>query len=130
VALVNTNYHWLKSLPVIVAVVNDLMFGARIRAAAEHAQATCIFARTPAALHEHAAGAALVLLDLETRWLDAPAEISRLKAEATTVHVPVVAFGSHVLGDVLRAAQAAGAERVLARSAFVQALPDLVRGSV
>jgi hypothetical protein len=41
--------------------------------------------------------------------------------------VPVIAFGAHVQGAALVAARAAGADRVLARSAFVNALPGLLR---
>jgi hypothetical protein len=40
--------------------------------------------------------------------------------------VPVVAFASHVRADLIAEARAAGADRVLARSAFVAELPALV----
>ena len=112
----------------VVAVVNDLMFGSRIRSAAEHAGVRTLFVRTPAELQASAAEAHLVLLDLETRWLDAPAAVRALKATAATAAVPVIAFGSHVNGEALQEARAAGADRVLARSAFVKVLPDLLRG--
>jgi CheY-like chemotaxis protein len=111
----------------VVAAVNDLLFGARIRGAAQQAGVTVTFARSPDALLEQAAGARLVLLDLETRWLDAPALIARLKSEPRMAGVPVIAFGAHVQGAALVAARAAGADRVLARSAFVNALPGLLR---
>jgi hypothetical protein len=39
----------------------------------------------------------------------------------------VVAFGPHREGDAFRAAREAGADRVLARSAFVERLPELLR---
>ena len=41
--------------------------------------------------------------------------------------LPIVAFGSHVLADRLRAARAHGADAALPRSAFTAQLPDLVR---
>jgi CheY-like chemotaxis protein len=112
----------------VVAVVNDLMFGSRIRSAAQQAGVTALFVGAASDLMARAAGADLVLLDLETRWLDAPGTIAALKAAETTASVPVVAFGSHVDGDALTAAREAGADRVLARSAFVKLLPALLRG--
>lgn len=112
----------------VVAAVNDLMFGSRIRSAAEHAGVHTVFVRTPGDLQDSAAEADLVLLDLETRWLDAPNAIRALKAAALTADVPVIAFGSHVDGEALQEARAAGADRVLARSAFVKMLPELLRG--
>jgi CheY-like chemotaxis protein len=111
----------------IVAAVSDLMFGSRIRAAAQQAGVSAVFVRSPNELAVRGAQADLILLDLETRWLDAPASIAGLKADAATESVPIVAFGSHVAGAALLAARAAGADRVLARSAFVKALPDLMR---
>lgn len=112
----------------IVAAVNDLMFGSRIRAAAQQAGVSAVFVRAPADLLERAATADLVLLDLETRWLDVPAAINALKGAAPTAAVPIVVFGSHVEGEALSAAREAGADRVLARSAFVKLLPGLLRG--
>ena len=112
----------------IIAAVNDLMFGSRIRSAAQQADVSVVFVRTAADLLERAATADLVLLDLETRWLDAPAVISELKGAAATARVPVVVFGAHVDVDALKAARDAGADRVLARSAFVKLLPELLSG--
>lgn len=103
------------------------MFGSRIRAAAQQAGVSAVFVRSPNELAVRGAQADLILLDLETRWLDAPASIAGLKADPATESVPIVAFGSHVAGAALLAARAAGADRVLARSAFVKALPDLMR---
>jgi CheY-like chemotaxis protein len=112
----------------ILAVVRDLMFGSRIRAAAGQAGVSAVFVRTAADLMARAASADLMLLDLETPWLDAPAVIAALKADSATATVPVVVFGSHVEADALVAARAAGADRALARSAFVKLLPELLRG--
>lgn len=112
----------------VVAAVNDLMFGSRIRAAAQQAGVSVVFVRTPADLKERAATADLVLLDLETRWLDVPAAITALKGTAPTAVVPIVVFGPHVSGEALSAARDAGADRVLARSAFVKLLPELLHG--
>lgn len=111
----------------IVAAAADLLFTSRIRAAAADAGVQADFARSWEALQDKVAGAALVILDLDTRWLDAAAHVAALKQDPRTAAVPVVAFVSHVRTDAIEAARAGGADRVLARSAFVRELPTLLR---
>src|SRR5688572_19759482 len=112
--------------PETVAVVAaDLIFASRIRAAADAAGVRARFARNDAELIDAAADADLVIVDLDARWLDPSASIRRVKQEHGK---PVVAFVSHVRTDAIEAARAAGADRVLARSAFVQQLPDILNG--
>ena len=111
----------------VVAVVNDLMFGSKIRAAAQQLDVPLSFARNADSLREQAPRAWLLLLDLNTRWLNAPEEIRALKADPATQHLRIVAFGSHLAAEALTAARAAGADRVMANSAFVQVLPNLLR---
>lgn len=114
----------------VLAVTADLLFAARIRAAAEQAGVALTVARSgedvAALVREHQPR--LLLLDLDARWLDAPAVIRELKGDAGTAAVPVVAYVSHVREAAIAAARAAGAERVLARSAFVRLLPELLAG--
>jgi CheY-like chemotaxis protein len=114
------------SRPAVVAAVNDLVFGSRIRAAGDQAGIAVTFVRSAADLVARAAGARLVLLDLDTRWLDAPTAIAALRADPVTADVAIVAFGPHVDGAGLDAARSAGADRVLARSGFVRVLPGLL----
>lgn len=103
----------------IAALVADLMFAARVRGAAAGAR-TVHDGR--ALLPFLGPSTRLVLIDLHARGaLDAVGAARRAAAGAT-----VVAFGSHVETDALQAARAAGADRVLARSAFVRELPSLV----
>jgi CheY-like chemotaxis protein len=138
---VNTNSHWLTTSyviamtkdaanqqPRVCAVVNDLMFASKIRAAADQLAIPIAFARTSAALHEHAATASLLLLDLNTRWLNPASEIRALKANPATQHLRIIAFGSHTDSATLTAAREAGADRVMANSAFVGALQGLLNG--
>jgi DNA-binding NarL/FixJ family response regulator len=65
------------------------------------------------------ADADVVVVDLARP--DAVEGVRRLRTEGSTAHV--VAYGSHVDHDVLRAARAAGCDRVLARSAFFADVP-------
>ena len=114
----------------VVALAADLMFASRIRGAAEAAGRELVLVRRAAELAPtvERVGARLVLVDLDGRSGDPVAAIAALKANATTAGVPVVAFGSHVAKDLLESARDAGAERVLARSAFVQRLGALMAG--
>jgi CheY-like chemotaxis protein len=116
---------------VALALVADLLFASRIRGAAAAAgvevavvQSAAAFVERARALHPR-----LILIDLDARSGDAPALIRDLKADPALSAVPVVAFGAHVEGPALLAARAAGAERVMARSAFVRDLPALLRGT-
>jgi CheY-like chemotaxis protein len=114
----------------VLAVTADLLFAARIRAAAEQAGVALRLVRSGEDVVALAAEQQprLLLLDLDARWLDAPAVIRALKGAAATAAIPVVAYVSHVREDAIAAARAAGAERVLARSAFVRLLPGLLAG--
>jgi CheY-like chemotaxis protein len=110
----------------VTVVAADLLFSSRIRAAAEQLGVQIQFARSDEQLYASAVVADLVILDLDARWLDAPAAIRHLAQAASKV--PIVAFVSHVRADAIQAARDAGADRVLARSAFVRMLPDILAG--
>jgi CheY-like chemotaxis protein len=111
----------------VAAVTADMIFAARIRGAAQVAGTAVRFARNAGELQDAAAGARLVLLDLDARWVDVSAVMTALKDDERTATATVVAFVSHVRVDAIEAAQAAGVDRVLARSAFVRELPSLLR---
>jgi DNA-binding NarL/FixJ family response regulator len=113
---------------VIVALAADLLFASRIRAAARAAGVDAVLFRSAEALLEAALARAprRVLIDLDARGVDAPALIRALKADARTGASEVVGFVSHVNEAAIAAARDAGADRVLARSAFVRLLPSLL----
>ena len=68
-------------------------------------------------------GASLLLVDLETQG--AVEAIERCRTMLPTPRI--VAFGPHVREDLLAEARDAGADDVLARSAFVTRLPQLLQ---
>jgi CheY-like chemotaxis protein len=111
----------------VVAWAADLVFGARIRAAAEAAGRPLRLVRGGEELwqvvRDEAPG--LVVVDLDARG-DPVAAITRLKSEAATQTLPLVAYASHVREDVLRAARAAGADRVLARGVFARSIAAIL----
>jgi hypothetical protein len=103
---------------VIVALVRDLMFASRVRGVAENA----VLVRSgDEAVEAVGARTRLVLVELEAPG--APESIGTLRSRAAGARI--VAFGPHVMEDVLEAAEEAGAE-VMTRGAFVKRLPALV----
>jgi len=115
----------------ILAAVDDLLFSSRIRGAARQLAVEVCFARSSEAVLEQARGhhPALVLVDLDCARMRPVETIAALKADAACASVRVVGFVSHVHADVIEAARAAGADRVMARSAFVADLPGLLAGA-
>ncbi len=113
--------------PKVAALAPDLMFASRIQGAARGVGADArTLATADAVLAQVRAGwPGLVIVDLEARAVDAVALIRAVKSVSA---VSVVAFAAHVNAQVIAAARAAGADRVLARSAFVRELPRLLRG--
>ena len=105
------------------ALVDDLFFRARIETTAEAAGTAVGFARSGEELPE-GIGEALVIVDLGLSGED-PVEAIRTLAERPE-RPTVVAFGPHRDVERFAAARKAGADRVLARSAFVEKLPGLL----
>src|ERR1700730_5482992 len=95
----------------VLAVVTDLFFQSRISAAGRAAGRKVRFITDETALGE-LVGYNIALVDLDAN-VDVPASIGRLKK---TSRAPVVAFGPHLDTAARKAARAAGADRVLAKS--------------
>jgi hypothetical protein len=107
---------------VTVAFVDDLLFRSKIQAAASQSGAAVSFVRDPA--DPAVAGAGLAIVNL-----DAPRAVDIISTlAAARPEMRVVGFVSHVNADRIREARSAGRQlEVMARSAFVSALPDLLR---
>jgi DNA-binding response OmpR family regulator len=105
----------------VVAVVTDLFFQSRIAAAARHARREVRFVISDSALLD-VDNFATALVDLDART-DVLGMIRALKERAVG---PVIAFGPHLDTEKRKAARAAGADRVLAKSKFVTELPALL----
>ncbi len=112
----------------IVVVVDDLFFLAKIQQTARQLSIT-VETAVPAALQARLAqgGACAVILDLNHRSGAAVEAVKDVKRSSLTAKIPVVGFLSHVQADLAKAAQAAGCDKVMARSAFSQQLPLLLR---
>ncbi|MGH7565159.1 MAG: hypothetical protein ACREK5_12165 [Gemmatimonadota bacterium] len=117
-------------LPVVI-LTGDLFFSAKIEAVAEVVGIPVVFVTSREDLERAlddtgGAGARRVLIDLNHREAEPTETIQVLKSRPDPPLV--VAFGPHREGEAFRAARQAGADRILARSAFVERLPDLLRG--
>jgi DNA-binding response OmpR family regulator len=110
---------------VVVALPADLIFGARIRSAAESVGTAVIIARSPEdlLLKLREQPVRLVILDLDRRGLAITEAIQQIKA---TSAVPLLAYVSHTQEDAIREAREAGADKVIARGAFAKQLPELL----
>lgn len=138
--------------PIVIVFVSDLYFSPRIESAAERAgfrvrlveTASQIAPYDPRAakkqLAEHLEGQTGVLIEKMTAWQPAlvifdlnnaeiPWEIwiPVLKSSPATRRIPILAFGSHMDVKTMTRARELGTDAVLARSAFVGDLPNLIR---
>ena len=106
--------------PAVVVLTGDLFFQAKIEAVAKATGVPVGFAGSA----EEARGASTVLVDLA----DGDRAIEAVEALKAGPEAPlVVAFGPHREGEAFKRAREAGADRVLARSAFVERLPELLQ---
>ena len=117
----------------VVAVVSDLFFATKIAATAEAAGVsleTVDVATARARIGAQDASTGLPHLVLVDLALGEPALdlVRAWRAAAATARLPVAGFYSHVETATRAAAQAAGVDPVLPRSAFVARLPALLRG--
>jgi len=111
-----------------ILLSDDLIFTSRITGTASHFGGRMRVARTPAALITLAEQQppACVILDLGHDSLDISTVVIALRA-LSDPSPQVIAYGSHVAVDVLRAAREAGCDRVMPRSQFVEQLPTAMR---
>ena len=115
----------------VLAVVDDLMFSSKIRAVAERTGATVRFARSMGAALADARGEApaLVIVDLDRESIQPVGTIAAFKADPALRTIRLVGYVSHVNAGRIAEARDAGCDTVLARSAFVNALPGLLAGA-
>jgi DNA-binding NarL/FixJ family response regulator len=114
----------------ILALVDDLLFSSKIKAAADAASRPLTFVRNPDAMIEaiRTHHPDVVIVDLDRTTL-APIEFIRnVRSQPDVATTRIVGYVSHVKVDVIESARAAGIDQVMARSAFVNALPRLVAG--
>ena len=121
------NFLYTAVMPPVIALVDDLMFLSRIREAARGVALDVKTARkTQDVLDGARAGACLLLLDLDNSRLPWAETVGSVRADPGLTALPIVGFLSHVNADTAREARALGCTHVLARSAFVHELPQIL----
>jgi CheY-like chemotaxis protein len=114
----------------IIAVLDDLFFSIKIKTAAKTLGAELYFERAPERVLETIRSKAprLVIFDLDSAKMRPMDAIAAMKADRALREVPTLGFVSHVHGDVIAGARAAGIDQVMARSAFVERLGSILSG--
>ncbi len=111
----------------ILVAVDDLMFAVKITDAAKRTGLQATFVKTAEdALTQASTSPLLIILDLNNRSIEPLGLIRDLKA-GVDKSIPILAFVSHVQGELKQQAQDAGANVVLARSAFTQNLQQILK---
>ncbi len=112
----------------ILVAVSDLFFTVKILDAAKRASMQAEVVKTQEDLLAQASTVpALIIFDLNFESLDPVKMIGQLKQDASMKSTGMIAFVSHIQADLKRQAQEAGCDMVLARSAFSQNLPQILR---
>jgi DNA-binding NarL/FixJ family response regulator len=115
----------------VAILVDDMFFTAKINAAAAECGRSIERVKSPEQLDALVANPpVLVIIDLNSDRLDPLETIRFFKSRSELNATPVVSFVSHVQTDLIRAAQAAGCDFVLPRSAFTQMLLEIVSGNL
>ncbi len=108
--------------------MDDLFFTVKILDAAKRAGLTVDFVKSEIdALDKARTAPALMILDLNCGAVEPLHLIAALKADPETKRINLIGYISHVQGELKVQAQQAGCDMVLARSAFSQNLPQLLK---
>jgi CheY-like chemotaxis protein len=115
----------------ILVAVDDFLFRSKIRATAKAAGVDVTFAKTPAEMLDLARTQrpSLAIFDLNSGTLAPVETIAAIKQDPALADIRTLGFVSHVDTARIAAARAAGADDVLARSAFAANLADILLGT-
>jgi CheY-like chemotaxis protein len=112
----------------ILAVLEDLFFMVKINESAKRSGFAVEFVKSePDAIEKAREKPALIIVDLNFGGIDSLGLISKLKAMPELKGVSVISYVSHVQGELKLKAQETGCDMVLAKSAFSQNLPQILK---
>ena len=113
----------------ILAVVEDLLFTVKISDAAKRAGLDVEFVKSEHDVIEKATNEKplLIILDLNFTAVQPLKLISTVKNDGEMKQISVIGYLSHVQGELKQQAQDAGANIVMARSAFSQNLQQILK---
>ncbi len=112
----------------VLAVLGDLFFTVKINEAAKRAGLDVEFIKSDEDVLEKAKQKpALIILDLNYAGIQPLKLVNQLKTDAALKQISLIGYLSHVQGELKQAAHEAGCDMVLARSAFSQNLPVILK---
>jgi CheY-like chemotaxis protein len=112
----------------VLAVLEDLFFTVKIHESAKRAGVPVEFVKSETDVLEKAkAKPAAIIIDLNYQGIDPLQLIGKLKGDDETKSINLIGYLSHVQGALKQEAQQAGCNMVLARSAFSQNLPQILK---
>jgi PleD family two-component response regulator len=113
----------------ILAVVDDLLFTVKISDAVKRAGLDVQFLKSEHDVLEKAAHEKplLIILDLNNSSVEPLRLIEKLKSDGSLKHISLIGYLSHVQGELKQKAHDAGANIVMARSAFSQNLQQILK---
>ena len=112
----------------ILAVLDDLLFTVKINDTAKRAGLTVEVVKNETDVLERAKEKPLlIILDLNSHSVNPIDLIQKLKADPETKPVSLLGYVSHVQGELKQQAHDAGCDMVMARSAFSQNLPVILK---
>jgi len=112
----------------VLVVVNDLLLTVKISDAARRAGLTPEFVQSEADVLDRAKqNPRLIIFDLNANTVEPLKLISALKSSAETRGISLIGYLSHIQGELKQQAHDAGADMVMARSAFSQNLQQILK---
>ena len=112
----------------VLVVVNDLLFTVKISDAAKRAGLTPEFVQSEADVLDRAKqNPRLIIFDLNANTVEPLKLITALKSSAETKGISLIGYLSHIQGELKQQAHDAGADMVMARSAFSQNLQQILK---
>jgi len=112
----------------VLAVVNDLFFSVKITDAAKRAGMPVEFIKDEKEVMAKAkTKPTLIIFDLNFSDIEPLKLISQLKTGADFKGISVIGYLSHIQAELKIQAQEAGCDMVMARSAFSQNLPQILK---
>ena len=113
----------------ILAVVEDLLFTVKISDAAKRTGLDVDFVKSARDVVDKAKQdkPLMIILDLNFTAVEPLELISKLKGDGDLKQISLIGYLSHVQGELKQQAQDAGANIVMARSAFSQNLQQILK---
>jgi PleD family two-component response regulator len=113
----------------VLAVVDDLLFTVKISDAVKRTGLNVEFLKSEQDVIEKATQEKplLIILDLNANSVEPLKLIARLKGDGDLRQISIISYLSHVQGELKQQAQEAGANIVMARSAFSQNLQQILK---